>query len=69
MRWPRWWRTERHQEDLCKDQLARQRQERQLAEAEDRWPEVHRLASELRRQRKANQFSERIMRAVRGEGP
>lgn len=67
MRWPRRWRADRHHEKLRTDRHARQQQEQRLAETEDRWPEVHRLADELRRQRQANRFSERIMRAVRGD--
>lgn len=68
MTWLPWRRSNEPDSDaLNQDRAARVEAEDRLAETARRWPEVHRLADELRQHRQANRFSERIMNAIRSE--
>ena len=53
-------------EQLKGDRKLRAEKEAGLAKTEEQWPEVNKIVSELARHRRANQFGERIMKAVKG---
>lgn len=65
MRWFFWKRPHHDRALLHNDQQLRAEKEAGLAETEQQWDEVNRIADELKRHRQANRFGERIMRAIK----